>query len=242
MNRQQRRSIEVTNVTFAFGSQPILDDINITIAPGQCIALLGRSGVGKSTLLNLLAGFVRPSSGNISPTPLPRQTAFLFQSPTAMPWLNAMQNVQAAIDQHRGHNSGLALQSLQCVGLAEAAQKFPWELSGGMLKRLALASVLSMKRSLILLDEPTSGLDDWTKELVLRLVRDEVSAEHSTCVFTTHSFRDAATIADRVLYLAGSPAQIRLDYSTERTIGPPEETFIVETSADLRRRIEEVET
>ena len=214
--------IQLDRVAFQHGHTPILRDISFAIAAGEHVAIVGRSGAGKSTLLHLLAGLLRPSSGSITVdgAPLvsqPRKPVLMFQRPALLPWLNARDNVMVPLhfsnaarrDPVAAREKADAL--IAQVGLADRADALPTGLSGGQQQRVALARALVGDTAVLLLDEPFSALDTETRVALRRDIRALARARRTTLITVTHDLTDAAALADRVLFLAGSPGQIQDD-------------------------------
>jgi len=202
---------------------PVLDGIDLTLQAREYIAVMGESGVGKSTLLNLLAGLDRPDSGQIlfdgidigslsddDATLLRRQRmGFVFQAFHVLPYLTLMQNVVLplhllGVDEAARQSRGA--QMLEAVGLLSYAARFPRELSGGEMQRVAIARALVHRPRLVLADEPTGNLDPGTAQTILTLLREQISANGGGGVLITHSHAAAAT-ADRVCLLDGRSLQ-----------------------------------
>lgn len=193
----------------AFGYQsPIFSGLSFDVSPGEVVVLMGSSGCGKSTLLKALAGQFRLTSGIIDYTIDPlRDIGFLYQQPYAFPWMSALHNLTTVA----GIDGDEAFRNLKTFRLGDAAALYPYQLSGGMLRRLGLLMALCGTQPLALLDEPFSGLDDWNKGLAFHAVEAAAKERGKGIVMTTHSFEEAAIIGDRILAFGGRPAQFLMD-------------------------------
>jgi len=204
---------------FRSGQRPVLQGIDFELGRGEYVAIMGESGVGKSTLLNLMAGLDRPDAGSIrfdgrdlaalsddASTRLRRhEMGFVFQAFHVLPYLSTADNVGLPLDLAgvaRPERDERVLAMLASVGLADHAERFPRELSGGEIQRIAIARALVHRPRLLLADEPTGNLDPRTAGQVLGLLRAQVHAQGASGVLITHS-RFAAETADRILLLDG---------------------------------------
>lgn len=193
----------------------VLDKLDFSLAPGEFIAVMGDSGVGKSTLLNLIAGLDRADSGAVfidgtdmstlkdhAATRLRRQKlGFVFQAFHVLPHLTLSQNVALPLLLNRAANIHRQVEAmLEAVGLGGRGQHFPRQLSGGELQRVAIARALVHRPALILADEPTGNLDPDTAHSILNVLHAQIKAHQATAIMVTHS-RAAADRADRVLIL-----------------------------------------
>jgi len=212
--------LAIRNLSKSYGgARPrlVLRDVTLDVGPGEYVALMGESGVGKSTLLNLIAGLDEPDAGSVSldgatttaladaeRTRLRRERiGFVFQAFHLLPHLTVAQNVALplALNGASAHDRVVRVgQMLEAVGLAAAAASFPRELSGGEMQRVAIARALVHRPQLLLADEPTGNLDQDAAAQVLALLREQVKREGSAGILVTHSPIAAAT-ADRVLTL-----------------------------------------
>ena len=211
------RLVEVTR-TFA-GPRPrtILDRVSLDVAPGTLVAILGESGVGKSTLLNLVAGLDRPDAGSIvvadrdlaamSDDELTvfrrKHIGFVFQAFHVLPYLTVAQNVAlplALLDVEDAVANERVMAMLAAVGLADRDTSLPRELSGGELQRTAIARALVHRPDVVLADEPTGNLDPITAATIIDLLRERIHDAGTSAILVTHS-RAAAACADRVLVL-----------------------------------------
>ncbi|MDH5552342.1 MAG: ABC transporter ATP-binding protein [Nitrosomonas sp.] len=213
------------NKGYADGRQ-VLSDLSYTLEAGEYVAIMGDSGVGKSTLLNLVAGLDTPDSGEIlidkvaissldddAATQLRRAAfGFIFQAFHVLPHLTLSQNIALPLLLNGTSTEGVD-KMLDAVGLHGRGQDFPRQLSGGELQRVAIARALIHRPKLVLADEPTGNLDPDTAHEVLMLMRDEIKANSASGIIVTHSEAAAAT-ADRVLILTKdglNPADLQLD-------------------------------
>ena len=189
-----------------------LSDVNISIPEGEFVCIVGPSGCGKSTLLQLCAGLDRPTTGAIRTRGTPiagpgPDRGVVFQKDSVFPWMSVLDNVEYGL-RCRGvtaaERRSAALHYLARVGLAEVADTWPRELSGGMLKRVAIASVFANGSDVLLLDEPFGALDYVTRHKihdVLLELWDEVDRRKRTVLFITHDVDEALTLADRILVM-----------------------------------------
>jgi len=213
-------AIVLEHVTKQYGhGATILDDVSATILPGEFVSIIGPSGCGKSTLLKLVAGLSSITSGKIVMERLTRVnarriTSFIFQDPTLLPWRTVRANVGLGLElEHapRGSRNQTVDAMLALVGLADVADKYPRELSGGMKMRVSIARALASKPRVLLLDEPFAALDEMTRdrmnEELLRL-----REQHAwTVLFVTHSVAEAVFLSNRILVLAAHPGRLKHD-------------------------------
>lgn len=207
--------LELRAISKAYASRKVLADLSFTLAAGEYVAIMGDSGVGKSTLLNLIAGLDSADKGEIfvngqiltasdetAAAELRRKyLGFIFQAFHVLPHLTLWQNVSLPLLLNHMPLDRAATM-LAAVGLGERGHAFPYQLSGGELQRVAIARALVHRPRLILADEPTGNLDPDTAQEILRLIRAEIKANNASAILVTHSPAAAAT-ADKLLMLTG---------------------------------------
>ncbi|MFC5511255.1 ABC transporter ATP-binding protein [Massilia jejuensis] len=205
--------LELSNLTKTYGGRTVLSNLSHRFEPGRFVAIMGESGVGKSTLLNLIAGLDAPDSGEVivdgiamaaldddAATRLRRtRMGFIFQAFHVLPHLTLQQNVALPLLLNRA-GAAHAATMLAAVGLEGRGADFPRQLSGGELQRVAIARALVHRPALLLADEPTGNLDPETAGGILRLLRAEIRATGAGAIMVTHSHA-AAAMADEVLLL-----------------------------------------
>ena len=229
MSKDDSKYIDISGVEQTFktakGFFPALRNINLTVAKGEFVTLIGHSGCGKSTLLNLISGLASPTQGALlcanreikGPGP---ERAVVFQNHSLLPWLTCFENVYLAVERVFGASGmvgGRAKESkaqlrertdaaLALVGLTPAAQKRPGEISGGMKQRVGIARALSMEPQILLMDEPFGALDALTRAKLQDELLQIVATTHSTVVMVTHDVDEAVLLSDRIVMMTNGPA------------------------------------
>ncbi len=213
--------IEIQGVAQTFkthkGLFPALRDIQLTIAKGEFVALIGHSGCGKSTLLNLIAGLTLPTQGVLlcanreiaGPGP---ERAVVFQNHSLLPWLTCFENIHLGVERVFGDREKKTQliqrtdAALEMVGLTHAAQKRPGEISGGMKQRVGIARALAMEPKVLLMDEPFGALDALTRAKLQDELLEIVAKTQATVVMVTHDVDEAVLLSDKIVMMTNGPA------------------------------------
>ncbi len=231
--------IQITDMSFSHGDRLLYDNISLTIPRGKITAFMGPSGIGKTTLLRLIGGQLRPDQGQILfdgvdvPSlarndlyQLRKRMSMLFQSGALFTSLNVFDNVAFPLREHTGLPEALirtlVLMKLECVGLRGAAYLMPSELSGGMARRAALARAIALDPELIMYDEPFAGQDPITMAVLVKLISQLNKTLGLTSVIVSHDVTEVLSIADYVYLIAnrqvvahGTPTQLREEANPE---------------------------
>jgi NitT/TauT family transport system ATP-binding protein len=225
--RSKRRKttplLEIENVARTYGTGAkatrAIQDVSLVVEDGEFLCVVGPSGCGKTTLLKCVAGLLRPTKGSVllrgkPVTRPPEEMALVFQeySRSLMPWTSVANNVLLPLRHKklgRKERKALVRESLEAVGLGGFANRYPWQLSGGMQQRVAIARALAYQPSILLMDEPFASVDAQTRgdleDLTLR-VRDQYGI---TILFVTHDIDESVYLADRVVVLTHAPTEVK---------------------------------
>ncbi len=213
--------VQIENVNMVFDTKKgpfvALQDINLSVAQGEFITLIGHSGCGKSTLLNLVAGLLKTDDGVLlcagreiaGPGP---DRGVVFQNHSLLPWLTCFENVYLAVERVFGSKESKSklkrrtLEALDLVGLSHAEHKRPNEISGGMKQRVGIARALAMEPNVLLLDEPFGALDALTRAHLQDELLRIAASTHSTVIMVTHDVDEAVLLSDRIVMLTNGPA------------------------------------
>ncbi|CRK55535.1 ABC-type probable sulfate transporter, ATPase component [Alloactinosynnema sp. L-07] len=242
--------VRLTSVRKSFGhgarAVTALDGIDLTVAPGEFVCLLGASGCGKTTVLNLVAGLDKPTSGDIQLSTT--RPAVMFQEAALMPWLTAARNVELPLrlaGVGRADRRAKTADLLELVRLGGVGDKRPHELSGGMRQRVALARALASAiagdggeaSSLLLMDEPFSALDAITRDVLQGELLRVWEATGAAVVFVTHDVREAVRLGQRVVLLSSKPGRVVQEWNVDGLSAAAEAEAVTKINAKLREVI-----
>ncbi|MCZ4277213.1 ABC transporter ATP-binding protein [Rhodococcoides yunnanense] len=210
--------IDSVGKTFDSAGVTALEDIELSIAAGEFVALIGPSGCGKSTLLRIIADLEKPSSGSVTVFgKSPRQArldqdyGIAFQQAGLLDWRTVRANIELPLELHdvaKAERKARSTHLLELVGLSDFADRFPTELSGGMQQRVAIARALARTPALLLMDEPFGALDEMTRERMQKDLLRIVEETSAAVVFVTHSIPEAVYLSDRVVVMSARPGRV----------------------------------
>ncbi len=214
--------ISVDHLSHAFAHNGaalrVLDDVSLTVAPGEMVCLLGPSGCGKSTLLNVMGGLLRADAGEarIGETPvrgvMPQRVGFVFQENALFPWSTVWENLIVGLEFQgvpSAERAARAKRALDSVGMSEFAKFYPDQLSGGMKQRVGLARALALQTDVLLMDEPFAALDEQTRMILGEDLSALLSETGKTIVMVTHSLSEAVFLSDRIFVMTARPGRIK---------------------------------
>lgn len=216
----QESFLTIENVSKVYptptGNYTVLQDVNLTVNQGEFICVIGHSGCGKSTLLNMVSGFAQPTSGSVKlkGTPITKpgpDRMVVFQNYALLPWLTVFENVYLAIDsvypdKKEAEKRAIVRDHLALVGLTEAADKKPTQISGGMKQRNSIARALAIRPEVLILDEPFGALDPITKEELQEELLNIWNEYRCNVLMITHDIDEALFLADRLVMMTNGPS------------------------------------
>ena len=231
--------IELRNINLKYDSveNPVtaLQDVSFSVEPSEFLCVVGQSGCGKTTMLNIVAGFLEPTAGEvlISGKPVAGKgldRGIVFQDFAQLfPWRTAQRNVEFGLEMKgmsKEERAEIALRFLRLVNLEKFARSYPHELSGGMQQRVAIARALAYNPSVLLMDEPFAALDALTREEMQRFLVDVWRETNKTVIYVTHNVAEAVYLADRVIILSPHPGTVKAQVSI--ALPRPRDTLSIE--------------
>lgn len=252
--------VDLRNVSLVYGADDeqmlAIDRLDLQVRKGEFVAVVGPSGCGKSTLMKLVTGLLQPDGGAVfiqgeKTTGPVRSVGMAFQNSTLLPWRTTLSNVMLPFELVRPHRQRLrkhydeyrerAMRLLEIVGLKEFANKYPWELSGGMQQRANVCRALIHEPPLLMLDEPFGALDAFTREELWLMTQDLWLKQRFSAILVTHDLREAVFLADRVVVLSKRPGRIILERTVDlprpRTLQSTYEHGFSEIVTEIREKI-----
>lgn len=218
--------IRLENICKAYDNIEIIKDINFSLKKGEIVSFLGKSGVGKTTLFNILAGFEKADKGKIfleekDITNKKKNISYMTQKHLLLPYLNVLDNVCLSfkingVDKKIAYEKAIPI--LEKFGLYKHINKYPYELSGGMKQRVSFIRAYLKQSDLMLFDEPFSALDSITKQSVYEWFKQMIKYEEKTTIFITHDINEAIYLSDKIYVLAKKPANIVLSLNIDNNI------------------------
>jgi NitT/TauT family transport system ATP-binding protein len=213
-------AVELAKVSFEYGNGVVtLQDVDLTVRPGEVVVLIGPSGCGKSTLLDLVAGVSAPTAGDLLcdgalVRGLNKRVTYMTQRDTLLPWRTALDNAALPLEIRgvgRAERHRRAREALAATGLSDAEKRRPHQLSGGMRSRLALARVLLSDANIVLMDEPFAALDALRRVRLQQLLLEIRRESQQTLLYVTHDLNEAIALGDRIILMGSHPGRILLE-------------------------------
>ncbi len=218
--------IDEVSVSYNLGEPPVLEGASLQMSKGEFVAIVGPSGCGKSTFMKLMSGLLKADQGSVVVAnqevtrPL-GNVGMAFQNSVMLPWRTTLNNLLLPLEiarphretfrQNREAHANKAIELLSSVGLENVAEKFPWELSGGMRQRASLCRALIHEPEVLMLDEPFGALDAFTREELWCVLRDLWQERKFTVLLVTHDLIESAFLADRVLVMSNRPSRVIME-------------------------------
>lgn len=237
--------LELDAITLSYTGVPVIENLSLTVEPGEILVLTGPSGCGKSTVLRALTGLLRPDGGRVLAdgepvTTTSRDRGMVFQDSALLPWRTVRSNIELALQlrgEPKANRRERADRWITEVGLSGFADYLPKNLSGGMRQRVQLARGLAGAPRAVMMDEPFAALDTQTRAAMQRLLIDTWKAHPTTIVFVTHDVDEALTLGDRVAVLgrAGQPLRAVIEVGQPRTDHPERSALRAEIIAALEQ-------
>ncbi|OBF33959.1 nitrate ABC transporter ATP-binding protein [Mycolicibacterium peregrinum] len=237
--------LELDGITLSYTGSPVIENLSLTVKPGEILVLTGPSGCGKSTVLRALTGLLRPDGGRVLAdgepvTTTSRDRGMVFQDSALLPWRTVRSNIELALQlrgEPKANRRERADRWIAEVGLSGFADFLPKNLSGGMRQRVQLAHGLAGAPRAVMMDEPFAALDTQTRAAMQRLLIDTWKAHPTTIVFVTHDVDEALILGDRVAVLgrAGQPLRALIEVGQPRTDHPERSALRAEIIAALEQ-------
>lgn len=210
--------LKISGISKSFEDKTVIDNLTLKLPQTGNVAIMGKSGCGKTTLLKIIAGIVKPDSGTVNAGG-GSKISFVFQEDRLLDVLTARENIEVVLKKDSADTAAVAEGWLSAIGLSGEGGKYPRELSGGMNRRIAVARALAFGGEVLILDEPFNGLDIASKEKITELTLRGFDARRRLNIFAVHDVDDAVNNADKVIVFTGPPLRIKEEFSIDI---PPE--------------------
>ncbi len=203
--------LRVEHLKKSYGDVKAIADVSFEVAAGEFVCVVGPSGCGKTTLLKCISGLLEPTAGSVTLDGSRDKLALVFQeySRSLFPWMNVRQNVAFPLRRKKQVPKGIVEETLAAVGLEQAMNQYPWQLSGGMQQRVAIARALAYQPSILLMDEPFASVDAQTRADLEDLVLEVRHQYDVTILFVTHDIDESVYLSDRIVVLTASPTTVQ---------------------------------
>lgn len=239
------KKLVISNVSFAYGQEPIIDDFSLSIQEGEFVSLIGPSGSGKSTLFYLIGGLYQPDQGDIyldgeRINGKRGKIGYMPQQPSLLPWRTVKANILLGKELSRSPKTQDVKRLLEKAKLEGLENKYPHQLSGGMQQRVAFLRTLVSNHSLLCLDEPFGALDALTRTDMQYWLQELLKEFRYTILFITHSIEEALLLSDRVVVLTHRPMRVRREYVIPFANAKWNQKRDQKSFSDLRREIEQM--
>jgi len=234
--------LRVRDLAVGYGAEPVIEGVDLEVAPGKFVSLVGPSGSGKTSILRAVSGLLTPRSGGIELNGSSDSLGFLFQDDALLPWRTAREHVALGLRIRKLPTKAAESEAdawLARLGLEGFGARFPHELSGGQRKRVAIAQILALKPKLLLMDEPFASLDAIVRTRITQELLNWVEREHLSVLLVTHDLEEALTVSDTVYLLSQGP-KARVVNSYNVSIPRPRDIFARRkhpNGAPLRERL-----
>lgn len=220
----QQPKIRVLNLGFSYSKVNVLDGINFDVKEGEFVSIVGPSGCGKTTLLNIIAGTVTPTQGDVYQdgvklAGLNRNVGYVYQKDVVLPWFSVEKNISLGMRFRRFNKAEIKRRTEELMQMAqmplEWLSAYPYELSGGMKRRVGILMAIALKPEILLLDEPFYALDEQTKVNLHQELLRLWESVRGTWIMVTHDLGEAITLSDRVIIMSSRPARVKVSYNVE---------------------------
>ncbi len=228
--------LTLANISHRYTATPVLQQVSLHLAPGRVLSLAGPSGCGKTTLLHIAAGLLQPESGLVQNHF--RRSALVFQEPRLLPWRNSYHNLAFGLRAQgmpRDARHVRVLTLAARLGLEQALDQYPYQLSGGLRQRVALGRAMAVQPDLLLLDEPFSALDVGLRRDLHELLLDLIAEANLSALCITHDLAEAVRLGDELLVMAAQPGRVVYHWEQQRHPCQRDAAYIHETVAALLR-------